>query len=148
MEIDAITGVIYVLFASVCTWAAISSWPKIAVRKRCTAAVFVITVLVGASDLFFDSYSLHYLGGLARWGKIEDGRYYVGNHGQYAQVTQGSFQTNLLIDRLLGYVGTGLVIVLLILLLSSGFFRQPGAQWSLESILKPTSAERRGDQKK
>jgi len=55
---------------------------------------FIVPTFFGLTFLnfFFFLSVTAYLGGAALWGKEESGRYYVGSHGHYTEVSQRVFE--------------------------------------------------------
>jgi hypothetical protein len=53
------------------------------------ACIFVCLTLVNVSAWFIHD---HLIGGNAGIGKIENGKYYVGSHGHYTEVSREAFQ--------------------------------------------------------
>ncbi len=56
--------------------------------RRFSTIVFVVAWLNGCAFAIHDAV----LGGSAGIGKVENGNYYVGSHGQYTQVSRSAFQ--------------------------------------------------------
>ena len=88
--------------------------PYFAVRaqiwKGTAIGVFLLAIL-GMTLSFFVDQSI---GGMAANGKIENGKYYVGQHGEYREVTAAQFEASTRYNRwTLGATGLSMLAFLL-----------------------------------
>lgn len=136
MDMGLVLAALFMAFAALCAYALLGSWRRTSARQRLTAIVFILTVICAATDSAFESWSQAQLGGMAQWGKTTNGHYFVGNHGHYAEVSESAFRSNLFYGELLSDLQDASFVLLLILLLWIGWFRQPSSRRSFTSILE------------
>jgi hypothetical protein len=76
--------------------------------RRFSTILFLVACLNGCAFTIHDAM----LGGSAGIGKVESGRYYVGSHGRYTEVSRSAFQ----FSKWHEWSAAGLMLVALVVL--------------------------------
>jgi energy-coupling factor transporter transmembrane protein EcfT len=131
----SVLAFIFAFLAIFCTWVVVKLWKRMRLIQRIRSIVVILVLIAFVNNFLFNDLSMTYLGGRADIGKIEGNHYFVGNHGHYTEVPREEFVWNLRYGRVSETLLYGLLIALLGLLAHDGFFRRPGSEWSLLSII-------------
>jgi hypothetical protein len=131
----SVLAFIFAFLAIFCTWVVGKLWKRMRLIQRVRSIVLILVLAAAVNEFLFNDMSMTRWGGRADIGKIEDEHYFVGNHGHYIEVPREEFVWNLRYGNVSDTLMYGLLIVLLGLLAHGGFFRRPGSEWSLLSII-------------
>ena len=137
MFVKLIMELAFVMVAAYCAAHIIASWRMLTWRRRCVSTALVVLLLAMALDGVVTKLSVLQLGGMAKWGKIDGGKFFVGNHGQYTEVTDAVFRRNLWYGRVAGGLEAVSIVGFLAALLASGLIRRGRFDWSVASIINP-----------
>ena len=126
---------IFTLLAVYSTTVVIRAWRRMGIPQCLTSIFWILLLLAMANELAFMDLSVSRLGGFASLGRTDSGHFFVGNHGQYREVTSDQFTFNLIYEHISGLAVVVSGACFVVLLLWRSFFRQSGARWSLLSIM-------------
>jgi hypothetical protein len=92
------------LFAFLSGWALVLSWKKVTLGPKIGGVLLTLTFVAAANSVVALNLPDDLYGGDPGIGKVVDGHYFVGNHGRFTEVSEGTFRGLLLYQHVSGYV--------------------------------------------
>ena len=106
MHIDVVILAIFLAPAVFTMYALFRSWRRVPAGTRFLAVLFAMTFLSQANSFVASELPVALKGGGPAQGKIENGHYFVGNHGRYTEVSPRFFYDTLRYEHISFWVAT------------------------------------------
>lgn len=138
-----IVALVLIIFGSLCFYLLTKSWRRTNPVQKIALILVSLTFMSLANLCFASELSYELYGGEPEAGKIEGGRFFVGNHGRYPEVSEQFYRRDILYKEISSYVvGAGIITSAAAIWFARRFkltnmALDPTSPSTIESVAKP-----------